>query len=40
MMTKLDTMISAVKRARMKANDTEVPTGKIAKGIFDYILNV
>lgn len=37
---KLDMVQRAVKRARMRANDTEVENKKIAKGIFDYLTNI
>lgn len=36
--SRVDLLHRAVKRARMRANETEVPKEKIAKGIFDYLL--
>jgi hypothetical protein len=36
---KLDNVIQAVKKARQRANEQEVPQGKIAKKLFDYILD-
>jgi hypothetical protein len=35
---RVDTMLRAVKKARMEANCTEVEDGNIGKAIFDYIL--
>lgn len=38
MLHRTDTLIMAVKKARMKANDSEAPGDNVAKEIFDYIL--